>query len=187
MHWVSTPNGSAITNVSYNLNDGPFVYADTTDASFVITGLTNGSSYTVSIIAENVKGSSLPSAVSDAIVPLSAPEPPTVTSVIPGNSKVQIELIPGDANGSSVVGYKYSLDGTTYQWVKNNSSPISIYGLTNGTSYNISLQTVSESVGASNIVELPSPVIPYNSPDSIYFSRKWFCCNYICGWKFKWI
>ena len=163
--WTTEANGSEITNVLYSLNGDPYVYADTTDASFAITGLMNGSEYSVRIIAVNSHGESLPSATSEAIVPRTVPEPPTVTSVIPGDSKAQFVLVPGSSNGSSVIGYKYSLDGTSYKWVKDNTSPIWIYGLDNGSSYNISLKSVGESVGES-VEATISTVMPYRSPDA---------------------
>ena len=165
VNWTtSNTNGSAITSVLYNLSGGTYINAGTTDASFSITGLTNGSEYTVSVIAVNSFGQSLPSSVSEVVSPLSNPSPPTITSVLPGDSKVQIALTPGNTNGSSFIGYKYALDGTLYRWANENTSPITIYGLVNGTSYNISLQSVGETVGAS-IPVLISSVMPYRSPD----------------------
>jgi len=164
--WTTNTNGSAITNVLYNLNGEPYVDAGTTDASFAITGLTNGSAYSVSIIAVNGIGSSTPSVASDEIRPLSKPEPPTITSVVSGDGKAQLVLVPGKSNGSSVLGYKYSLDGTTYEWVKNSTSPISIYGLNNGSMYNISLKSVGELVGESDTAVINSSVMPYRPPDS---------------------
>jgi titin len=164
--WTTNANGSPITNVLYNLNGGPYVNAGTTDASFAITGLTNGSVYSVSLIAMNSIGSSQPSSASEAITPLSKPEPPIVTSIVPGDGKTQIEFLPGSSNGSSVIGYKYSLNGTSYKWINDTTSPITIYGLNNGSSYNIFLKSVGELVGESSALVLSSSVMPYRSPDS---------------------
>jgi hypothetical protein len=166
VNWVANMNGSALTNVLYNLNDGPYVDAETTTESFTIDELINGAAYSIRVIAVNTHGPSPPSSISDSITPFSKPEPPTVTSVVPGDSKAQIFLTPGDSNGSNVIGYKYSLDGTSYQWVKENTSPISIYGLNNGANYNIYLETVGENVGESSSVALTSSVMPYRSPDA---------------------
>lgn len=163
--WVADSNGSAISSVLYNLNGGPYVLAGTTSTSFDITGLLNGSPYTIQIIAVNSHGSSPASSVSEQIIPFSKPEPPAITSVVPGDSKALIYLNPGNTNGSNVIGYKYSLDGTLYNWVNETASPISIYGLNNGSNYNISLETVGETVGTSSAVSIPSSVMPYKSPD----------------------
>ena len=171
VNWI-TPNinGAAITNVLYNLSGGTYVSstyvsAGTANSSFNITGLTNGTTYSVTIIVVNSYGQSLPSS-SSSVVPITVPNPPTVTSVVPGDSKVQISLTPGSLNGSTFIGYKYSLDSTSYQWVKDNTSPITINGLTNGTSYTIYLKSVGQTVGDSSAVALSSPVIPYKPPDA---------------------
>ena len=167
VNWTAVNNGSAITSVLYNLNGGPYVDSGSIDASFAITGLVNGSSYSMRLVVVNSAGSSSPSAESAEVSPLSAPEPPTVLSVVPGESRVQVNLNPGNANGSSVLGYKYTLDGINYSWVNTNTSPISIYGLVNGTNYNISLAAVGETVGDSSSVEISqTPVMPYRSPDA---------------------
>lgn len=165
VHWVANMNGSALVNVLYNLNDGPYVDAETVTETFTIDELVNGNAYSIRVVAVNTHGSSLPSSVSELVTPLSRPEPPIITSVVPGDSKTQIFLTPGDSNGSNVLGYKYTLDGTSYHWVKESTSPISIYGLNNGVSYNISLETVSENVGESLSVALSASVMPYRSPD----------------------
>lgn len=166
VNWTTNTNGSSITNVLYNLNGSPYVDAGTTDASFAITGLTNGTAYSVRMIAVNSHGESLPSAPTEEIVPHTVVDPPTVTSVIPGDGKVQISFVPGSSNGSSFIGYKYSLDGISYEWVKDTTSPISIYGLENGSSYDISLKTVGDTVGESPEVALASSVMPYRPPDA---------------------
>jgi len=165
VNWVTDSNGSNISSVLYNLNGGPFVDAGTTDASFSIPGLLNGSEYSVQIIAVNSHGSSIPSVVSEPVKPFYNPDPPIITSVVPGDSKALIYLTPGNTNGSNVLGYKYSLNGASYKWVNETTSPISIYNLNNGSNYNISLKTIGETVGDSSIVELPSSVMPYTSPD----------------------
>jgi hypothetical protein len=167
----STPNtnGSAITDVLYNVSGGTFVSgsfssASTTNSSFTINGLTNGTKYDIRVIAVNSYGQSSPSS-SSSVTPISVPEPPTVNSVVPGDSTAQISLTPGSTNGSTIIGYKYSLDGTNFQWVKENTSPIKIYGLTNGSNYNISLKSVGQCVGDSSAVALSSAVMPYKSPE----------------------
>jgi titin len=165
VNWTANANGSAITEVTYSLNDGPYVNAGTTDASFSITSLLNGTPYSISIIATNAHGSSAHSVVSEAIIPLAKPEPPSVTSIVPGDGKAELVLVPGSSNGSSVLGYQYSLDGTSYKWVKDTASPITIYGLDNGSNYTVYLKTFGESVGESVDTTISS-VMPYRSPDA---------------------
>lgn len=169
--WVTpSTNGAPITSVLYNLSggtyvSGTYVSAGTTNASFTITGLTNGTSYTVSVIVANSFGQSLASSVSSLVVPISVPSPPTVNSFTPGDSSVQIALTPGATNGSTFIAYKYTVDASNYTWVKDNASPITIYGLTNGSTYNISLKSVGQCVGDSTAVALSSSVIPYKAPN----------------------
>jgi hypothetical protein len=51
-------NGSAITNYQYNLNGGAFVSIGTITSPFNITGLTTGTSYSITLQAINANGTS---------------------------------------------------------------------------------------------------------------------------------
>ena len=66
---------------------------------------------------------------------------PTLTGITPGNAFVSVTFTAGSAGGDAISSYQYSLDGgNTWQNAMGTSSPITISGLTNGTSYTVSLR-----------------------------------------------
>ena len=79
------------------------------------------------------------------------PAAPTALSATAGDGQATISFTPGAANGSSITNYQYSLDGSTYTAFSpaQSTSPVTITGLTNATSYNIYLKAVN-GIGASS-------------------------------------
>lgn len=141
--------GSAITNYKYSLdgvNYTAFSPADTT-SPVVITGLTNGTGYTVYLKAVNAVGDGTASA-STSGTPATTPAAPTGLSTTAGDSQLSVAFTPGSDGGNAITNYKYSLDGTNYTAFSpvDTTSPVVITGLTNGTAYTVYLKAVN-SVG----------------------------------------
>jgi uncharacterized repeat protein (TIGR02543 family) len=136
--------GSAITNWKYSTNGGTSYTAvspASTSTTIAITGLTNGTAYSVKVIAVNANGDSLgSSAVS--YTPYGVPAAPTSVVITPGNTQLSVAFTAGSDNGSAITNYWYSLNGGTYVAVSptQTTSPIVITGLTNGTSYSVALK-----------------------------------------------
>lgn len=85
---VFTPGsdgGSPITSYQYQLNDGTWTTANQTSSPVTITGLTNGTQYTVRIRAVNLAGTGTASTSATGTPIGSAPK---VTSVSPGTGPV---------------------------------------------------------------------------------------------------
>jgi hypothetical protein len=75
-----------------------------------------------------------------------APLAPTITSGTSGNTEVFIAFTAGSDGGSSITNYKYSIDdGATFTAFSpaTTTSPVTITGLTNGTTYDIQLKAVN--------------------------------------------
>lgn len=68
---TAATGGSNISNYKYSLNDGAYVACDpaVTVGPIVITGLTNGTPYTVKLKAVNANGESTESATSNSVTP----------------------------------------------------------------------------------------------------------------------
>ncbi|CAN2222435.1 Fibronectin type III [Candidatus Nanopelagicaceae bacterium] len=84
------------------------------------------------------------------------PSAPTIDSITANNTSLTIYFTAGATNGSSVSNYKYSLNSGAFTALSPTDavSPITITGLTNGTTYQIQIKAVSN-LGdglASNIV-----------------------------------
>jgi hypothetical protein len=94
------------------------------------------------------------------------PNPPTITNVVSGNTQVQLYFTnAADTDLSTLLGYKYSTDGVNYMWAKETTSPLTITGLTSGTSYTFKLKYISSASGSSNASNLSNSVTPYGIPN----------------------
>ena len=92
-----------------------------------------------------------------------APSAPTSLLASASDGQATISFTAGSDGGSPITNYKYSLDGTNYTALSPSvtTSPITISGLTNGTTYNIYLKAVNN-IGdgtASNSVSV-TPIAP---------------------------
>jgi LPXTG-motif cell wall-anchored protein len=74
-----------------------------------------------------------------------APAAPTINSITAGNGSLTVAFTAGADGGLPITNYKYSTDGTTYTALSpaSTSSPFAISGLTNGTSYSITIKAVN--------------------------------------------
>ncbi len=157
--------GSAITQYKYSINDGSFNTLGSLASPFTITGLTNGSTYYVKMIATNIVGDSPVSIASANFIPKTLPLAPIITSITVDNQSAMIAFTVNDG-GNPITAIKYSLNGSaTYTTASTASSPITITGLTNGTSYTISLKATN-SVGDSSASTTSSAFIPMTVPDA---------------------
>ena len=89
-----------------------------------------------------------------------APAAPTSLVATAGDGQASISFTQGSNGGSAITNYKYSLDGTTYTALSPaaTTSPLTISGLTNATSYNIYLKavnTVGDSSASSSVSVTP--------------------------------
>ena len=97
----------------------------------------------------------------------SVPDAPTSLSATAGNGEVSIAFTAGSNGNSAITNYKYSTNGTSYTALSpaDTTSPVTISGLTNGTSYTIYLKAVNaigDSVASSSVSS--TPVAPVEEP-----------------------
>ena len=174
--WVApaSPGGSAITDylVSYSSNGGAswtaFSRAASTATSCTVTGLTNGNSYVIQVVARNGFGNSLPSANSAPATP-AALVPDSPTSVVAVSSNVGQMLVtwvaPANTNGSAITDYfvSYSNNGgaswTLFPRAASTALSCTVTGLINGTSHVI--QVVARNAAGNSLPSANSaPVTP---------------------------
>ena len=156
--------GSPITNYQYSIdgnNYTPFNPAQTT-SPVIVTGLTNGISYTVSLAAINSMGEGAAASVTQTPIPPDVPGPPTGFSIIPGDSSVTIPFTAGSNGRSPITNYSYSIDGSTFIPFSPEqiTSPLLISGLSNGVDYTLYLKAINEvgsSITSSSITYSPIP------------------------------
>jgi len=159
----SSDGGSAITNYQYSIDDGAtFITLSPVQTSnpLIITGLTNGTTYTVLLKAVNAAGESEVSTASGSVTPYTNPSAPTSLIATASNAQISVAFTPSSSNGSEITNYQYSIDGgATFITLSplQTSNPLLISGLTNGNLYTVYLEAVnlagaSDSSSASNSV-----------------------------------
>ena len=105
--WIAPINngGTIITSYIVTSNPGGLTATtlDGTITTTTVTGLTNGISYTFTVIATNINGNSLPSTASSDIIPSTVPNKPTDVFGIPGNTEATIYWSAPLFNGGSAI------------------------------------------------------------------------------------
>jgi len=162
--------GAAITGYDYSLDGGvSWTGSGTASSPVIITGLTNGTSYDVALRAVTGAGAGAASTVETAM-PVTTADAPTALVVTAGDGMLTVAFVaPGDTGGMSVTDYDYSLDGGV-SWTSAGtvSSPITITGLANGTSYDVALRAVTGvGAGAASAVETATPVTTADAPTAL--------------------
>ena len=162
----TNPGGTTITNYEYSTDGGTnWVSAGTTNSAITITGLTNGTTYTVALRAVNSMGAGAASQTGTA-TPVALPGAPTLGTLTPGDGEITVTFTPPDnTGGAAITDYDFSLDGgTTWTSAGTTSTTITISGLTNGTTYTVALRAVT-SVGAGPASQTGT-AMPVTIPDA---------------------
>ncbi len=150
--------------IGYTVTSSPGGLTATCSASpCVVTGLTNGTAYTFTVRASNAVGSSVASAVSAAVTPLSVPGAPTGVSAVPANGQASVSFTPpADTGGSPVTSYTVTSapGGLTSTCA---TSPCVVTGLANGTLYTFTV-TASNITGPSAPSAASAAVTPATMP-----------------------
>ena len=126
-----------------------------------VTGLTNGNTYSCSVVATNSAGSSAASAAVNAVpAPPTAPGVPTITRTDYGDGEIYLYVTVSDDGGSAVTGYTATCtDGTTTFTGTSADSPVTISGLTNETAYTCTV-TATNAIGTSADSSATSNITP---------------------------
>jgi hypothetical protein len=159
--------GSAITGYTITSSPGG-ITASGSSSPISVSGLTNGTSYTFTMIATNAVGNSDPSSASSSITPATVPNAPTGLGATAGNGQLTITFTPGANGGSAITNYSYSLNGGSYTPISPATgavSSVTIAGLSNGTSYTVRLKAINaigESVASAPVTG--TPTLPSSRP-----------------------
>ena len=163
-------NGSAITGYAAactSSNGGAAGSQSGSTSPLVVTGLTNGKTYTCKVLATNAEGDSPLSAASSATVPATVPAAPAAPGVSHGAARATATFVaPVDNGGSVVVGYTAgctSSDGGAAGSNASVGSPIVVSSLTNGKTYTCTVHATN-AVGDSFESAASGPVVPATVP-----------------------
>ncbi|MFZ4648201.1 MAG: fibronectin type III domain-containing protein [Patescibacteria group bacterium] len=161
----NSPYGNGSSPITgYTVISGPGNFTATGSSSpITVTGLTNGTSYTFRVAAINSVGTGPFSATSSAVIPLTVPSAPTNVVATRGNGQASVAFSPPGSNGGSAI-TSYSIVSEPGNFTATgSSSPITVTGLTNGTSYNFFVVATNE-VGDSSRGQTSSLVVPATFP-----------------------
>jgi uncharacterized repeat protein (TIGR02543 family) len=161
---LSGSGGESVTAIIFTSMDGLHTCtAVSPDTSCVITGLTNGTAYTFTAVAQNAVGNS-PATISSLVTPAGTPSAPTTVTAIAGDRSATITFSGADANGSAITSYIITIapTGDTYTV---SSSPATINGLTNGASYTFTVAAIN-AIGASSTSIATASATPAAAPDA---------------------
>lgn len=171
----TSDGGSSITGYTATAVDGSSntEYCTTTSLTCTITGLTNGTEYSVTVVATNAIGDSSPTS-SLARTPNVAPGAPTLDSAIAGNQTIAVTWTAGSNNGTAITGYTATaVDGLLNAYTctaGSSATTCTITSLTNGTEYTVSVTATNAagtSDGSSTLTATPMTVPTYPTLDSL--------------------
>jgi hypothetical protein len=133
----------------------------------VVTGLTNGDSYTFTVTATNSAGTGAPSGTSNAVVPATVPGAPTIGTATAGKKSAKLTwTAPSSNGGSAIIHYVITPSSGSPVTVGDVTSD-TVTGLTNGTAYTFTVRAVN-SVGTGAASGKSKSV----TPDGLYISTK---------------
>ena len=152
--------GSNITSYGVTCNPGS-VAASGAGSPITVTGLTNATVYSCSVVAFNAFGPGAASAPV-SVTPAGVPSAPVIGSATAGNTVASIAFSPPASNGGSAITGFTAICNPGNISAPGGASPISVTGLTNGTVYRCSV-TASNAVGtgaASATVNVVPATVP---------------------------
>ena len=154
----ASDGGAAITSYTVTSTPGSLT-ATGASSPITITGLTNGTSYTFTVTATNSAGTGSASSASSAVTPATSPGAPTSVAAVRGPGEAVVSFTaPVSNGGAAITSYRVTASpgGVTATAA---SSPITITGLTNGTSYTFTV-TATNSVATGSASTASSAITP---------------------------
>lgn len=135
--------GSTIANYAYSLDGGTTqTFASGPTSPITISNLVNGLAYPVKLYAFTAAGVlSLPTSTLTGIP--GTPSAPMIDRILPGDGKAYIYFTTQSSNGAAITDYEYTVDGGAATLAGGTTSPITVTGLQNGQSYNLSLAALN--------------------------------------------
>ncbi|MFC4598572.1 S-layer homology domain-containing protein [Cohnella hongkongensis] len=136
--------------------------ATVTSSTYTVTGLTNGHPYYFKVQAKDASGLLLAESAEAQATPATVPGAPAGVSATAGNGSATVSFTaPTDTGGSPIIGYEVTAMPGNMK-ATGAGSPITVTGLTNGTSYTFTVKAInavdkSEASAVSNAVTPTAP------------------------------
>jgi titin len=139
--------GLPITGYTVTSSPGSVVVTTTGATSAIVTGLTNGTSYTFTVYATNAVGNGPSSSPSTAVTPLSVPGAPTNVLATAGVGQATVSwTAPVNTGGTTITQYSVTVVQTGAVVTTSGATTATVGGLTPGNSNTFTV-TATNSVG----------------------------------------
>jgi hypothetical protein len=167
----ASTGGSVITSYTVTSKPGG-ITASGASSPLIVTGLTNGITYTFSVKATNAVGTGAASAASNSVKPtgpLAAPGAPVIGTATAGNAQASVRFAAPTSNGGSAIIIYTATSNPSGITASGASSPIAVTGLTNGTVYTFTVKATNAAgtgaaSAASNAVTPSAPLTVPGAP-----------------------
>jgi len=135
--------------------------------SCLITGLSNGTSYTVTVVATNGVGDG-PGSTSQNVIPADVPTAPTAVIPTVGNGSISVKWKPAQDSGSPILSYRVDLTpgGFSCEITDLSFLGCTIADLDNGVPYSVSVYATN-AVGESESASVAGTVTPRAIPSAV--------------------
>ncbi len=131
--------GSPLTGYTVSTPGQPPVSVGGGATSATVPGLTGGTSYTFSVVAQNSLGDSSPATITGT--PYDVPTAPTTVSATGGDGSATVSFSGQDPRGSAITEFTVRLATSAGEILTTGtSSPITVRNLFNGTTYTVSVK-----------------------------------------------
>ena len=156
----SSNGGSAITSYTVTSSPGGLTCSSSIGSPITpnctVTGLTSGTAYTYTVTATNAAGTSSASSASSSVTATTVPQAPTIGSVTSSSGSATIAFTANATGGKSAT---YTATSTPGSFTGTGTSPITVSGLTNGTSYTFTV-TATNANGTSSASSASASATP---------------------------
>ena len=153
----SSNGGSAITGYSVTATPVSKTCSTTSAKTCTVTGLTNGTTYTVTVRSKNALGKSAAS-IGVTVKP-GVPLAPTGVKAVPGDGNATVSWTAPATNGSAITGYKVTSSPGSFTCSTTGAKTCTVAGLTNGTAY--TFRVTARNARGTGAASAPSvPVAP---------------------------
>jgi hypothetical protein len=146
--WMAAPaNGRAISGYAVTSSPGNLTCSTSGALTCTVLGLTNGTSYTFTVVATNAIGAGAASDPSNAVVPATVPGQPLTVTAVAGNTHATVSWqAPSTDGGDAITSYTVTSSPGAKKCTASGDLQCIVTGLTNGTAYTFTV-TAANGIG----------------------------------------